>query len=646
MGQHAEAKQGLPAGLARRASAIAAPYRLRLLAFLALIIADALVGASLPLVYRAVIDNGILRHNATVVVQLAILIAAMAVLDGGLTLWQQLISARLGSSLILELRSRIFSHIQRLPLAFFSNTKTGALVTRLNNDVLGVQQAFTGILSSVVGNSITIAVTVVAMFVLSWPIALTSLVTLPIFLACSRWVGRRLQAVTREYYGLTAQMNVTLTERFNVAGAMLVKLFGRSRDEATIFGQQAARVGQITVTQAMYARLLMTSLLLSGALSTALAYGWGGLMAVRGTFQVGTVVALTAYLVRLYGPFTALSSAQLDVMTALVSFDRVFEILDFPPAIVEHPDAVAIQRGPAAVEFDHVDFRYPPSGQASLASLADSAPPDRRLSEQVLFDVSFTAQPGQFVAIVGPSGAGKTTIGQLVGRLHDVRAGAVRVSGVDVRKASVDSLQAVVGVVTQDAHLFHDSIRANLLYAKPDATDTDLTEALAAAQILPLVESLPDGLNTVVGDHGYRLSGGEKQRIAVARLLLKAPDIVVLDEATAHLDSESEAGLQRSLSAALRGRTSLVIAHRLATIREADLILVLSQGRVIERGTHAELLGSGGLYAGMYRLQAATQLTAAAAYEAPRIANGDLVAPATRGAPMPETLPIVSAALP
>jgi ATP-binding cassette subfamily B protein len=643
--QHAEARQGLPRGLARRVSAVAAPYRLRLLAFLALIIADALVSASFPLVYRGIIDNGILRHNARVVVQLAILIAALAVVDGGLTLWQQLISARLGSSLILGLRSKIFSHIQRLPVAFFSSTKTGALVTRLNNDVLGVQQAFTGILSSLVGNSITIAATVVAMFVLSWPIALASLITLPIFLACSRWVGKRLQAVTREYYSVTAQMNVTLTERLNVAGAMLMKLFGRSHDEATFFGQQAARLGQITVIQAMYARLLMTSLLLSGALSTALAYGWGGVMAVRGTFGVGTVVALTAYLVRLYGPFTALSSAQLDAMTALVSFDRVFEILDFPPAIVEHPDAVTIPRGPAAVEFDHVAFRYPPSGQASLASLTDSAVQDKGGSEQVLFDVSFTAEPGQFIAIVGPSGAGKTTISHLVPRLHDVQAGAVRVSGVDVRNATADSLLAVVGVVTQDAHLFHDSIRANLLYAKPDATDTELTEALAAAQILPLVESLPDGLDTVVGDHGYRLSGGEKQRIAVARLLLKAPDIVILDEATAHLDSESEAVLQRSLRAALRGRTSLVIAHRLSTVLQADLILVISQGRVTERGTHAELLGAGGLYAGMYRLQAAAQLTAAAAYEAARIANGDPVTPATRGAPAPAALPVVSAGL-
>jgi len=606
-----EAKRGLPSGLVRRAAAIAAPYRFRLLALLALIIADALITASYPLVYRAVIDDGILAHSARAVVELAGLIAVLAVLDSGLTLWQQWISVRIGSSLIRELRSRIFIHVQRLPLAFFSSTKTGALVSRINNDVLGVQQAFTGTLSSLVGNSITIVFTVIAMFILSWPIALVSLMTLPIFLACSRWVGNRLQSVTREYYGLTAEMNVTLTERLNVAGAMLVKLFGRPRDEAGSFGQQAARLGQITAIQTMYSRLLMSALLLSGALATALAYGWGGVMAVHGTFQLGTVIALTAYLARMYGPFTAMSSAQLDVVTALVSFDRVFEVLDFPPAIVEHPGAVPIPRGPATVEFDHVDFRYPPSSQASLASLGHGPLQDDGWSEQVLSDISFTAEPGQFVAIVGASGAGKTTISQLVPRLHDVLAGAVRVSGVDVRDATIESLQAVVGVVTQDAHLFHDSIRANLLYAKPDATEAELTAALAAARILHLVKSLPAGLDTVVGDHGYRLSGGEKQRIAVARLLLKAPDIVVLDEATAHLDSESEAGLQRSLTAALRGRTSLVIAHRLSTVRDADLILVMSQGCVIERGTHAELLRAQGLYADMYRLQAATQLTAA-----------------------------------
>ena len=578
-------------------------HRWWLFGFLALAIADALVTAAFPLIYRAVIDDGIVMHRAEIVVELALLMAVLAVADGGLILWQRWISVRFGSKLVLELRSRLFNHLQRMPLAFFTHAKTGAVVSRLNNDVLGVQRVFTDTLSTVVSNSITVVVTVVAMLVLSWPIAVLSLLSLPVFLACSRLVSQRLVAVTREYYSCTAEMNVTLTERFNVAGATLMMLFGRPGDDAAAFREAAGRVGRLTVTQAMYARILATSLLLTGALSTALAYGWGGVLAVQGSLRLGTVIALTAYLVRLYAPFSALSAAQLDMVGARVSFDRVFELLDFQPVITQALDAVTIPRGVATIEFDHVDFRYPPAAQAAPSSLADAAEYDHGSANHVLLDICFRAGPGQVIAIVGPSGAGKTTIGKLVPRLYDAAAGTLSVNGVDVRLATHESLQAAVGLVTQDAHLFHASIRANLLYAKPDATDAQLAEALGAAQLLAFVESLPDGLDTTVGEHGLRLSGGQRQRFAVARLLLKAPDIVVLDEATAHLDMESERALQQALSIALRGRTALVIAHRLATIRDADLILVMSRGRIVERGTHAELLNADGLYAKMHRLQ-------------------------------------------
>lgn len=591
-------------GVGRRAWGIAMQHRCWLFAFLALAIADALVTAAFPLIYRAVIDDGIVMHRADIVVELALLMAVLAVADGGLILWQRWISVRFGSKLVLELRSRLFNHLQRMPLAFFTHAKTGAVVSRLNNDVLGVQRVFTDTLSTVVSNSITVVVTVVAMLVLSWPIAVLSLLSLPVFLACSRLVSQRLVAVTREYYSCTAEMNVTLTERFNVAGATLMMLFGRPGDDAAAFREAAGRVGRLTVTQAMYARILATSLLLTGALSTALAYGWGGVLAVQGSLRLGTVIALTAYLVRLYAPFSALSAAQLDMVGARVSFDRVFELLDFQPVITQALDAVTIPRGVATIEFDHVDFRYPPAAQAAPSSLADAAEYDQGSANQVLLDICFRAGPGQVIAIVGPSGAGKTTIGKLVPRLYDAAAGTLSVNGVDVRLATHESLQAAVGLVTQDAHLFHASIRANLLYAKPDATDAQLAEALGAAQLLAFVESLPDGLDTTVGEHGLRLSGGQRQRFAVARLLLKAPDIVVLDEATAHLDMESERALQQALSIALRGRTALVIAHRLATIRDADLILVMSRGRIVERGTHAELLNADGQYAKMHRLQA------------------------------------------
>ena len=593
----------LTSGILRRILGFARPYRGALIVFLLLIVIDAVIGAANPLIYRAIIDDGIGGHNVNLVAVLAGAIAGLAIFDAILGLAQRWLSSRVGEGLIFDMRTRVFGHINEMPISFFTRTQTGALISRLNNDVLGAQQAFTDTFSSVVGNVIGVSITLVAMFYLSWQITLLSLVMLPIFLLPARWVGRRLAGITRESYNLNAQMNTTMSERFNVSGALLVKLFGHPADEARVFAAKARRVRDIGILQAMYARVFMTSLLLTASLATALVYGLGGALAARGTLLVGTVVALTAYLNRLYGPLTALSNVQVDIMTALVSFDRVFEVLDLPPMIAEKPGAVVLPRGQSTIEFDHVDFRYPAAEEVSLASLESVAVLEHTNNQQVLFDVSFTAHPGQLVALVGPSGAGKTTLSHLVPRLYDVRAGAVRINGIDVRDATLESIRAAVGVVTQDAHLFHETIRSNLAYAKPDATDDELFEALRAAQILPLVQSLPDGLETLVGDRGYRLSGGEKQRIAIARLLLKAPDVVVLDEATAHLDSESEAAVQEALKHALTGRTSLVIAHRLSTVREADLILVIDAGRIVERGTHTTLLAAGGLYAELYRTQ-------------------------------------------
>ena len=595
--------QKLSPGILRRIARFARPYRRMLLVFLGLIILDALLSAANPLIYRAIIDDGILPHDSGVVVKLALLLALLALSDVALSLWQRWISARVGESLIFDMRTQVFAHFQRMPIAFFTRTQTGALVSRLNNDVLDAQQAFTDTFSSVLGNAIGVAITLVAMLLLSWQITLVALALLPIILLPARWVGRRIQALTRESYNLNAKMISMMAERFNVAGALLVKLFGEPLREIRSFEEKAGRVRDIGVTQAMYTRVFMAAILLTASLATALVYGWGGVLAADGALQVGTVVALTAYLNRLYGPLTALSNVQVDIMTALVSFDRVFEVLDLEPMIAEKPGATAIPDGPATIEFDHVDFSYPKAEEVSLASLESVAVLDQAPSQQVLFDVSFTARPGQLVALVGPSGAGKTTISHLIPRLYDVRSGAIRINRVDLRDATLDSIRREVGVVTQDAHLFHDTIRANLLYAKPDASGDELDEALRAAQIMPLVESLPAGLDTVVGDRGYRLSGGEKQRIAIARLLLKAPKVVVLDEATAHLDSESELAVQVALKTALAGRTSVVIAHRLSTVREADQLLVVVEGRIVERGTHTELLAAGGVYAELYRTQ-------------------------------------------
>ncbi len=596
-------QQRVTKGTAKRMFRFARPYRRILAWFLVLVTVEAVLGIINPLLFRSIINNVVGHHNKTLIITLSLVAAGVALADTALSIGIRWVSAKVGEGLIFDMRSQVFGHIQKMPIAFFTRTQTGALISRLNNDVIGAQQAFTDTLSSVVSNLISVTLVLIVMFLLSWQITLISLVILPVFVLPAKRVGRRLSSITRESYGLNAQMNNLMTERFNVSGALLVKLFGRPAEEREAFESKAGRVRDIGVTQAMYARFFIAALTLTAALATAVVYGWGGVLAVDGTLSVGTMVALATYLTRLYGPLTALSNVQIDVMTALVSFDRVFEVLDLPAMIEEKPDARPIPSGPARIEFDRVDFRYPSAEEVSLASLESVAVLETTVSQQVLFDVSFTAETGELVALVGPSGAGKTTISHLLPRLYDVTSGAIRINGLDVRDSTSDSLTTTIGVVTQDAHLFHDTIRGNLLYAKPDATIGELEAALAGAQIATMVDALPDGLDTVVGDRGYRLSGGEKQRLAIARILLKGPEIVVLDEATAHLDSESEAAVQKALATALSGRTSLVIAHRLSTVREADVILVLDHGRIVERGGHEELLAAGGQYAELYRIQ-------------------------------------------
>ncbi|HET9187180.1 MAG TPA: ABC transporter ATP-binding protein [Acidothermaceae bacterium] len=597
------AKQKLAPGTIKRIIRFASPYRLLITTLLILLALDAALGTVTPLLVREVLNKGIGQHRPHLVIVLAVVMAVIAVFDSGLALVERYFSSRIGEGLIFDMRAKVFAHIQRMPVAFFTRTQTGALISRLNNDVLGAQQAFTSTLSSVVSNLLGVTFTLAVMFKLSWQITLVSLALLPLFVLPARWFGRKLQSITRESYNLNAAMNNTMNERFNVAGAMLVKLFGRPHEEDDAFRAKAGRVRDIGVTQSMYGGVFFVSLMLVATLGAALVYGWGGWLAASRQLDVGTVVALGAYLTRLYGPLTALSNVNVSIMTALVSFERVFEVLDLPPMIADAPDAVDLPERANTIEFDHVRFRYPAAADVSLASLESVATLETTPSVEVLHDVSFMAAPGELVALVGPSGAGKTTISSLVSRMYDVTGGAVRIGGLDVRGATLSSLRSTVGVVTQDSHMFHDTIRANLAYARPDATEEDLVEACKAAQIWELVSSLTDGLDTLVGERGYRLSGGEKQRLAIARLLLKAPSIVVLDEATAHLDSESEVAVQKALKTALAGRTSLVIAHRLSTIRDADQILVIDDGIVVERGTHDDLLAAGGLYAELYRTQ-------------------------------------------
>ena len=591
-------------GTTKRIISYARPYRTLVVLFIVILVIDSFLVVAQPLLFRRIVDQGITPGNAAVVTMGALLVALVAIVNAGLGLVSRSFSSRIGEGLIYDLRTEVFAHVQRQPVAFFTRTQTGALVSRLNNDVIGAQQAFTSTLSNVLGNMISLVVVLVTMFLLSWQITLVSLILLPVFLLPARWMGRKLQSLTRQQMQLNADMSSQMTERFNVSGALLVKLFGRPEEEDVNFSAKAARVRDTGIQIAMSSRVFMTALTLVAALATALVYGAGGNAVIAGAMTLGTLLALVGLLAQLYGPLTSISSVRVDIMTALVSFERVFEVLDLPPLVKEPTDPIAIPAGALGVEFDHVVFRYPTADEVSLASLESVARPESSATgELVLHELTFTAEPGQMVALVGPSGAGKTTITALTARLYDATSGSVRVGGVDVRDASTHDLRDAIGVVTQDAHMFHDTIRANLLYARPEATEDELLDALRDAQILTLIQSLPDGLDTVVGDRGYRLSGGEKQRLAIARLLLKAPRIVVLDEATAHLDSESELAVSNALDKALAGRTSLVIAHRLSTVRNADQILVIDDGRVVEQGTHTELLEAGGLYSDLYRTQ-------------------------------------------
>ncbi len=611
-------KQKLKPGTVRRIARYARPYRLKLALFLFATALDAAITVVNPLLLRELIDRGIIARDEGVVIVVALTVAGVSVFDALLGVIERWFSSRIGEGLIYDLRTEVFDHVQRQPIAFFTRAQTGSLVSRLDGDVVGAQQAIVGTLSSVVSNVLSVIFILIAMFYLSWLVSALALLLIPLFLFPVRIVGRRLQRLSREAMQLNAEMGSTMTERFNVAGAMLAKLFGRPREESALFASKAFKVREVGVSRDMYGSALIIGITLLTGLFTAVVYGVGGSLVVRGAFEFGTLVALAQLIARVYGPIGSLSNVQVQVMTALVSFDRVFEVLDLEPLITEKPGAVVLPRtmtenGTSAapdISFDHVSFRYPTAAEVSLASLESIAlkTPERTGAVAgVLHDVSFTAPSGQLTALVGPSGAGKTTITALVSRMYDPNEGAVLIGGLDVRDVTLESLHDVVGVVTQDAHLFHDTIRANLLYARPSATERELIEACRAAQIWELIALLPDGLDTVVGDRGYRLSGGEKQRVALARLLLKAPSVVVLDEATAHLDSESEVAVQRALKVALTGRTSLVIAHRLSTIREASQILVIDEGQVVERGPHEELLADGGLYAELYHTQFARQ---------------------------------------
>ncbi|MFM7060049.1 MAG: ABC transporter ATP-binding protein [Actinomycetes bacterium] len=590
--------------LVRRVVRMARPYRASLIGFIVAVLIGAVVGVIPPLLFRSLLDTAVPQEDERLVIVLAAAAVGLAIANALISLIQRWYSARVGEGLIYDMRVALFDHVQRMPLAFFTRTQTGSLMSRLNNDVIGAQQAVTGTLGTVISNVITLAITLAVMLGLEWRLTILTLVVLPAFIIPARRVGRRLQAATRDGFILNASMNNTIAERFNVAGALVVKLFGANDRERDDFAGRAAQVRDIGVTTAMYSRVLFVALGLVAAVGTAVVYYVGGHLAITGAISIGTVGAFVIYVGQIYQPLTQLTNARVDVMTALVSFERVFEILDFPSITTEAPDALAIDRVDGRIEFDHVSFRHPAPDLVSLASLEDGVTPSGDPSEWILRDIDLSIAPGEFVALVGPSGAGKTTTAMLVPRIADVVEGAVRIDGHDVRTLTLDTVQRAVGVVMQDPHLFHESIRANLRYAKPDATDEEIVAACRAARIHDLIETLPDGYDTVVGERGYRMSGGEKQRIAIARVLLKGPSIIILDEATSHLDSESELAIQRALDEALHGRTALVIAHRLSTIVAADRIVVLDGGRIVEQGTHEDLLAHGGLYADLYRTQA------------------------------------------
>ena len=592
--------QKLKPGTIKRIVSYGKPYKNQIAIFLLTVVIEALLVVTTPLLLRQLIDKGVIPKDSGLVTKLALLVGLLAVVDAGFNIFGRWYSARIGEGLIYDLRSQVFAHIQRQSIAFFTRTQTGALISRINSDVMGAQQAFTGTLSGVVSNVVSLVMVVTTMLILSWQITLISLLLLPIFLLPTKWVGKRIQALTRDAFNLNATMSSTMTERFNVSGALLVNLYGKPAKEENFFRTRARKVADIGIQTAMLNRVFFVGITSVAAVATACAYGIGGHLAISGAISVGTLLAITALLARLYGPLTALSNVRIDVMTALVSFERVFEVLDLQPMIVDRPGAKQLVKKNLDIQFNDVAFSYPRAEEISLASLESAAKPETVESGEVLRGISFSAPAGSLTAIVGPSGAGKTTMSALLPRLYDVTRGSISIDGEDIRNYTVQSLRDSIGVVMQDAHLFHETIADNLRYAKEDATQEEMIEACKAAQIWQLVTSLPNGFDTMVGERGHRLSGGEKQRLAIARLLLKAPAIVILDEATAHLDSENESLVQEALKEALKGRTSIVIAHRLSTVMDADQILVLDKGQIAERGIHENLIAQGGLYSELF----------------------------------------------